>query len=142
MDQDAYETVEGGCHCGGVRFRAHLVDGLNTARRCTCSLCAMRGAIAVSARVEDFQVEKGTELLTLYQFNTMVAEHWFCSVCGIYTHHRRRSRPTEFGINVACIDGLSPFDFAEVVVNDGQTHPNDRPPGTDGITGILRFDPR
>lgn len=105
------------------------------------ALCHARGHRRLGAG-GGFQVEKGTELLTLYQFNTMVAEHWFCSVCGIYTHHRRRSRPTEFGINVACIDGLSPFDFAEVVVNDGQTHPNDRPPGTDGITGILRFDPR
>lgn len=135
-------TIKGGCHCGAVRFRAKLVDGMNTARRCTCSLCAMRGAIAVSARVEDFAVERGADRLTLYQFNTMVAEHWFCSVCGIYTHHKRRSKPTEYGINVACIDGVSPFDFAEVVVNDGRTHPNDRPPGASGVAGILRFEPR
>lgn len=139
---DTSGTVEGGCHCGAVRFRAKLVDGMNTARRCTCSLCAMRGAIAVSARVEDFVVEKGADRLTLYQFNTMVAEHWFCSICGIYTHHKRRSKPTEFGINVACIDGVSPFDFAEVVVNDGRTHSNDRPPGTSGVAGILRYEPR
>jgi hypothetical protein len=142
MDRSAYDDARGGCHCGGVRFKAKLVDGLNTARRCTCSLCAKRGAIAVSARVEDFAIERGAELLTLYRFNTMVAEHWFCSVCGIYTHHRRRSKPTEYGINVACIDGLSPFDFDTVVVNDGQTHPNDRPPGTDGVAGILRYEPR
>lgn len=142
MERSAYDDVTGGCHCGGVRFKAKLVDGLNTARRCTCSLCAKRGAIAVSARVDDFAIERGAELLTLYQFNTMVAEHWFCSVCGIYTHHRRRSNPTEYGINVACIDGLSPFDFDTVVVNDGQTHPNDRPWGTDGVAGVLRYEPR
>lgn len=142
MDRNAYEIVTGGCHCGAVRFEARLVDGLNTARRCTCSLCAMRGAIAVSARVEDFVIQRGAGLLTLYQFNTMVAEHWFCSVCGIYIHHRRRSKPTEYGINVACIDGLSPFDFDTVVVNDGQTHPNDRPPGANGVAGILRYEPR
>jgi hypothetical protein len=142
MDRSAYDDVTGGCHCGGVRFKARLVDGLNTARRCTCSLCAKRGAIAVSAKVENFDIVQGAELLTLYRFNTMVAEHWFCSVCGIYTHHRRRSKPTEYGINVACIDGLSPFDFDAVVVNDGQTHPNDRPPGADGVAGVLRYEPR
>lgn len=137
---DAMQEVTGGCHCGAVRFRTILVDGMNTARRCTCSLCTMRGAVAVSARIEDFDVEKGADLLTLYQFNTMVAEHFFCSVCGIYTHHRRRSNPSQYGVNVACIDGVSPFDFPEIVVNDGQTHPNDRPSGANAVAGILRFD--
>lgn len=131
----------GGCHCGAVRFRVRLSNGLRTARRCTCSFCAMRGAVAVSARVEDFDVRKGGGFLTLYQFNTRVAEHYFCSVCGIYTHHRRRSKPSEYGINVACLHGVSPFDFDEVVVNDGQIHPSDRRDAEDGIAGILRYEP-
>lgn len=56
--------ADGACHCGTVRFHVTLADGLETARRCTCSLCRMRGAVAVSARLEDFQLLAGEEALT------------------------------------------------------------------------------
>jgi hypothetical protein len=131
----------GGCHCGTVRFRTRLSSGLETARRCDCSLCAMRGAVTLSASLEDFEIERGADALTLYQFNTKVAEHWFCSRCGIYTHHRRRSDPTQFGINAACLDGVTPFDFECVPVNDGKLHPSDRADRKGVIVGYLRFEP-
>ncbi|MFC0387336.1 GFA family protein [Muricoccus vinaceus] len=128
------------CHCGAVRFEVRLADGLNTARRCTCSLCRMRGAVAVSAKREDLRILCGEDRLSLYRFNTGTAKHWFCSVCGIYTHHQRRSDPRQFGINAACLEGVSPFDFREVVVNDGVNHPSDGARGS-GIAGTLRFIP-
>jgi len=53
----------------------------------------------------DFRLIAGADKLTLYQWNTNVAEHYFCRVCGIYTHHRRRSEPSEYAVNVACLDG-------------------------------------
>ena len=62
---------------------------------------------------------------SVYQFNTGTAKHFFCSKCGIYTHHQRRSNPHQFGVNVACLSGLSPFDFEDVVVFDGVNHPED-----------------
>lgn len=40
------------CHCKAVQFRVRLTDEFNTARRCSCSLCRMRGAIAVSAPLD------------------------------------------------------------------------------------------
>ncbi|WP_337918460.1 GFA family protein [Pseudaminobacter soli (ex Zhang et al. 2022)] len=130
----------GSCHCGAVHFRVRLSDGLHTARRCSCSYCRMRGAIAVSAEVGDLVIREGAEMLTLYQFNTMTAKHYFCARCGIYTHHQRRSNPNQYGINVACLEGVSPFDFEEVPVLDGVSHPSDRP-GQDGqaVAGVLRF---
>ncbi|MFC3628622.1 GFA family protein [Paracoccus angustae] len=128
------------CHCGMVRFQVHLADGFNTIRRCTCSYCRMRGAIAVSARLGDIQFLAGEDNLTLYQFNTGTAKHYFCRTCGIYTHHQRRSNPREFGINVACLEGISPFDFAEVPVLDGVTHPSDTSSGP-CPAGVLRFEP-
>ena len=79
----------------------------------------MRGAIAVTARVGDIEILQGAGNLTLYRFNTGTAKHWFCRTCGIYTHHQSRSNPEELGINVACLAGLSPFDFTEVTVSDG-----------------------
>lgn len=40
-------------------------------------------------------------------------------------------------MNVACIDGVSPFDFSCVEVNDGVNHPND---GGGGVVGYLRYE--
>jgi len=127
------------CHCGSVQFAVQLTDGLNTIRRCTCSYCRMRGAIAVSAQLNGIKFLKGEDILTLYQFNTKTAKHYFCSICGIYTHHQRRSNPNQFGINVACLEGVSPFDFAEVVVNDGVSHPSDAA-SEPRVAGVLHFD--
>ena len=63
-----------------------------------------------------------------------------CAHCGIYTFHQRRSSPDEYGINAACIEGTSPFDFAEVPVSDGVHHPKDRPGGAAPAAGWLRFE--
>jgi hypothetical protein len=128
------------CHCGTVRFRVALTDGFRTARRCTCSFCRMRGAVVVSAQLAGITFLAGEDNLTLYQFNTRTAKHWFCRTCGIYTHHQRRSDPTQFGINVACLQGASPFDFREVPVVDGVSHPSDTG-GASRVVGTLRFDP-
>ena len=29
-----------------------------------------------------------------------------CKICGINTHHKRRSNPNEYGFNIACIEGF------------------------------------
>ncbi len=132
--------ISGACHCRTVRFEVLLSDGLNTARRCTCSFCRMRGAIAVSAQLGGVTILAGEDALTQYSFNTGAAKHFFCSRCGIYTHHQRRSNPNQYGINVACLEGLSPFDFAQVPVLDGIAHRSDLGPGSSARTaGILQF---
>lgn len=100
----------------------------------------MRGAVTVSARLDDIVFVQGQDNLTLYQFNTHTAKHYFCKTCGVYTHHQRRSDPSQFGINVACIEGVSPFDFAEVPVMDGISHPADTGCPAQ-IIGTLRFIP-
>ncbi|HAT2608440.1 TPA: GFA family protein [Kluyvera intermedia] len=131
------EKLHAQCHCGAVAFTVELTDGFNTLRRCNCSFCRMRGAVAVSAQLSGLEVTRGKEKLTEYRFNTQAAAHYFCSVCGIYTFHQRRSNPEQFGVNVACIDGVSPFDFPVVPVMDGVHHPKDGP--SDGIMGYLTF---
>jgi hypothetical protein len=98
----------------------------------------MRGAIAVSADLEGIVITQGGELLSLYQFNTSTAKHYFCSRCGIYTHHQRRSNPGQYGVNVACLEGISPFDFSEVPVYDGTRHSSDGYPVTRAGTLIFR----
>jgi hypothetical protein len=125
------------CHCGAVRLSVTLSNGLSTARRCDCSFCRMRGAVAVSAPLDGVEVVSGAEHLTLYQFGTGVAEHWFCARCGIYTHHKRRSNPDQLGVNVAILEGVSPFDLTEIPVMDGVNHPSD---GGGGVAGTLRYE--
>lgn len=132
------EKHSGSCHCGAVKFKVQLTDEFNTVRRCTCSYCEMRGAIAVTAHLGGIDITSGETNLTLYQFNTGTAKHYFCKVCGIYTHHQRRSDPDQYGINVACLENVSPFDFPEVIVNDGINHPTDAP-SAPLVAGVLRY---
>lgn len=114
------------CHCKSIELALTLPDGIVNPRRCTCSLCRMKGAIVASVELAHLKVIKGEEILSLYQFNTMTAKHFFCSHCGIYTHHQRRSNPHQYGYNVGCLEGVNPFDLKEIAILDGIQHPSDR----------------
>lgn len=130
----------GQCHCGAVRFEVALGDGFNTILRCTCSYCRMRGAVVAMAEAGGIRVLQGEDTLTSYRFHSGAAEHFFCSRCGIYTHHQRRSDQSQYAVNVACLDGVSPFDFPEVPVVDGVNHPKDTGKPS-RRAGTLRFIP-
>ncbi|WP_436286458.1 GFA family protein [Sphingomonas caseinilyticus] len=134
-------TLNGSCHCGSVRFRVTLTEGFASVRRCTCSICRMRGAVAVTSTPGEFELLEGADLLATYRFNTMTAEHHFCGNCGIYTHHKRRSNPNQLGVNVACLEGVSPFDFREIKVYDGSRHPADNADHKTYLAGTLTFTP-
>ena len=114
------------CHCGSVELELDLPDGIVDPRRCDCSLCRRKGAIVASVPLSGIRVVKGHDVLRLYQFNTMTAKHYFCSVCGIYTHHQRRSYPDQYGFNVGCLEGVNPFELGNVRMLDGINHPADR----------------
>ncbi|CCO47943.1 putative Glutathione-dependent formaldehyde-activating enzyme, GFA [Vibrio nigripulchritudo SOn1] len=114
------------CHCGAVVLELTLPYGIDNPRRCDCSICRRKGAIVASVDLDGIKILKGEDVLKLYQFNTQTAKHYFCSNCGIYTHHQRRSNPHEYGFNVGCLEGVNPFDLDEVVTNDGVNHPADR----------------
>ena len=115
------------CHCGAIELRVELPQGaLAGAKRCDCSFCRRRAAPNVSVPLDRLGVVKGADKLTLYQWNTGVAEHWFCSVCGIYTHHRRRSNPNEYGVNIGCLEGVNPAELEPIPWLDGVNHPSDQ----------------
>lgn len=117
------------CHCGAVQMELSLPDGIVDPRRCDCSICRRKGAIVASVPLAGIRILAGQDKLTLYQFNTMTARHYFCSVCGIYTHHQRRSKPELYGYNVGCLEGVNPFLIPEVTLYDGVNHPADRSVG-------------
>ncbi|WP_025740194.1 GFA family protein [Salinivibrio socompensis] len=114
------------CHCGTVVLTLTLPNGIENPRRCDCSMCRRRGAIVGSVKLAQLRVVAGSELLSVYSFNTHTAKHYFCSRCGIYTHHQRRSNPNEFGFNIACLDGVNPFELENIPVMNGIHHPADR----------------
>ena len=115
------------CHCGEVELEIKESEGaLNKFLRCNCTLCKKKGYIMTFAPITDVKITKGKDKLKLYQYHTKVAEHYFCSACGIYTHHKMRSRPDTFGLNVGCIDDIDQFKLENVGLNDGQNHPMDQ----------------
>ena len=115
------------CHCGEVELEIKESEGaLNKFLRCNCTLCKKKGYIMTFAPITDVKITKGEDKLKLYQYHTKVAEHYFCSDCGIYTHHKMRSRPDTFGLNVGCIDDIDQFKLESVGLNDGQNHPMDQ----------------
>lgn len=114
------------CHCGAVELELDLPDGIVNPRRCDCSICRRKGAVVASVPLSGIRIVKGTKHLKLYQFNTHTAKHYFCSNCGIYTHHQRRSNPEQYGYNVGCLEGINPYAIPDVPTNDGINHPADR----------------
>ena len=115
------------CHCGEVELEIKESEGaLNKFLRCNCTLCKKKGYIMTFAPITDVKITKGEDKLKLYQYHTKVAELYFCSECGIYTHHKMRSRPDTFGLNVGYIDDIDQFKLENVGLNDGQNHPMDK----------------
>jgi len=114
------------CHCGAVQFELLLPDGLIDPRRCDCSMCSKRGTIVASIPLNAIKITQGEETLSLYQFNTKTAKHYFCSKCGIYTHHQRRSNPQQYGFNIACLENVNPLELNNIPTYDGVNHPADR----------------
>ena len=113
------------CHCGAVVLELDLPDGIVNPRRCDCSICRRKGAIVASVPLTGIRIVQGSKSLSLYQFNTRTAKHYFCSHCGIYTHHQRRSNPNEYGYNVGCLEGVNPHELGPVPTMDGVNHPAD-----------------
>jgi hypothetical protein len=97
------ELLEGGCHCGGVRFRVAVDEFL--ASECNCSVCTMKGILHLIVPPERFELLRGRELLSTYTFNTGVARHHFCSVCGIHPFYTPRSDPDKVDVNIRTLDG-------------------------------------
>ena len=107
--------VEGGCHCGAVRFR--IVTDLTRVSYCNCSICRKKGILHHLVPPERFELLSGEDDLVAYRFNTGTAKHMFCRHCGVHPFYVPRSDPDKIDINVRCLDdvdiaGLTvqPFD--------------------------------
>ena len=98
------QSMEGGCHCGRVRFRVTAdLDGVTV---CNCSVCTKKGIWHLIVPPENFELLKGEGDLATYQFNTKVARHRFCKVCGVHPFYVPRSDPDKIDVNVRCLEGI------------------------------------
>ena len=104
----------GGCHCGLVRFEARLADEVE-AQTCTCSMCEKVGFVHVIVPESRFRLLRGADQITTYTFNTGVAQHTFCSVCGVKSFYVPRSHPDGYSVNFRCLDAE---DFTSVLTTD------------------------
>lgn len=103
-----------------------MIGDLGEASKCDCSLCRRKNSGAVTAHTGDLIVERGEEVLCLYQFGSRTAKHWFCGRCGIHVHHQRRSDPREMGVHIGCIEGADPRISDQAAWTDGVNHPSDQ----------------
>jgi hypothetical protein len=114
----ALVTHRGGCHCGRVRFEVDAPARIE-ALECNCSICRMTGFLHLIVPALRFRLLQGGEFLSEYVFNTGIARHRFCRVCGIKPFYVPRSNPDGIDVNVRCLDSptvrevvVSPFDDA------------------------------
>ncbi len=112
-------TYHGSCHCQAVRFEVDTT--IDRVTVCNCSICSKKGIVHHRVAPESVRLISGQDVLATYQFNTRVAKHHFCSVCGIHVFTRPRAAPELYTINVRTLDDfdLSSADV-ETVAFDGR----------------------
>lgn len=113
------------CHCGSFEAKINI-DKIDKILKCNCSICKRKGAVMSFVRNEDFKITKGEDKLKLYKFHSKIAQHFFCSICGIYTHHNPRSNPSMTGFNLGCLDEINTFNLENIQILNGQDHPLDK----------------
>jgi len=111
-------TVEGGCHCGAVRFRASA-DAKPKMLDCNCSICAASGYLHLFIPHGRFNLLKGKDALTSYRFGSGAAEHLFCKICGVKSFYQPKSHPDCWSVHLACLDDASQLE-PEIAEFDGK----------------------
>lgn len=108
--------LKGSCHCGAVKFE---VNTPVSPAALQCSLCRRKGALMTPPFTADqLTIKQGEDALTLYQFNTRVAKHFFCKHCGIYPFHQTRKDPKLWRVNIGCLEGVDPYTL-DAGLSDG-----------------------
>ena len=101
--QEAKMKYKGSCHCRAVTFEVEA-PGVIEANYCNCSICTKSGFLHLIVPANKFRLLSGSDQLTTYTFNTGVAKHTFCQVCGIKPFYTPRSNPDGVDVNVHCLD--------------------------------------
>jgi hypothetical protein len=76
-----------------------------SASDCNCSVCTKKGFLHLIVPPERFELLQGADALSTYTFNTRVAKHRFCRICGMHPFYTPRSHPDQVDVNIRCLDG-------------------------------------
>ncbi|WP_461516809.1 GFA family protein [Porticoccus sp.] len=93
----------GSCHCGAVTFEAEAPEQVEV-EDCNCSICAKSGYLHLIVPKKNFRLLSGEEQLQTYTFNSGVAKHTFCRICGIKPFYIPRSNPDGVDVNLRCLN--------------------------------------
>ena len=104
------KTYNGSCSCSKVTFEVETE--LKRISKCNCSICTKKGIIHHVVDQNQFNLISGKDSLSLYQFGTMRAKHYFCKHCGIHLYNNPRTYPEKVSVNVNCLDG---YDLEKVI---------------------------
>lgn len=108
---------KGSCHCKTVKFEVELPDCIEV-DNCNCSICAKSGVLHLIVPARDFSLLSGRDAITTYTFNTGMAKHTFCKICGVKSFYTPRSNPDGISVNFNCLDTVP--DDVRIVDFDGQ----------------------
>ena len=111
-------THAGGCHCGAVRFEVDAPEVLELSD-CNCSICYVVGYQHLKVQKTAFRLLKGEDALSSYQFNSGVAQHFFCKTCGVKSFYVPRSHPDGISVNARCLDAGT-FEIGSLMPFEGQ----------------------
>jgi hypothetical protein len=109
-------------HVGAATPINDLIPILKNIYRCDCSLCIKKGIIMKPLPKEKFSLIQGKEFLNSYKWNKKIAEHFFCNICGVYTHHQRRRDPDQYSVNLGCLEGVKAPEEKHIDWVDGSSH--------------------
>ena len=112
---------QGSCHCGGIQFEIEAPESVEV-ERCNCSICSKSGYLHLILPLSKFRLLRGEELISTYTFNTGVAKHTFCKVCGVKPFYTPRSNPDGIDINVNCLDTKPAIKIVEFDGSDWEAN--------------------
>jgi hypothetical protein len=108
----------GSCHCGAVTIEVEAPEDLEI-YECNCSMCGRTGFLHLIVPATRFRLVSGRDALTTYTFNTGIAQHMFCKVCGVKAFYVPRSNPNGFSVNLRCLNRAT-IRSVKVLPFDGQ----------------------
>ncbi len=108
----------GSCHCQNIQFSFEHSEEITAGVHCDCSLCKRKGAMMSNFLLspDSITIETKNDSLSVYEFGTNVAKHFFCNHCGIYTFHQTMRKPGHYRVNLGCVDGINTLILNEEII--------------------------
>ncbi|MFT7144283.1 MAG: hypothetical protein ACI9TY_001523 [Alphaproteobacteria bacterium] len=111
-------VYEGSCHCGAVTFEVKATENL-VLTECNCSICYKQGYVELLVDEPSLLILSGADSLSLYTFNTGIAQHTSCKTCSVKPFYRPRSSPHKYSVNSRCLN-MAPALSVKTVKFNGQ----------------------